>query len=132
MTACFRTPAFRTLACEGLRKPWLNPAAGCSMTAAASPGDYVVQKISAVPQMTVRTMVQTRDGYLWPGTYKGLSRFDGVRLVSFTVANTPSLSSDSIHVPHEDRSGSLWTTTTKRLSRFQFGCHRRGVTDPDR
>lgn len=84
---------------------------GCSATAAPASNDYVVQKIAAVPQVTVRTMVQTRDGYLWLGTYKGLNRFDGVRLVSFTLANTPSLSSDGIRVLHEDRSGNLWIGT---------------------
>ena len=84
---------------------------GYSVVAGTSPDDYVVQKISAVPQMTMRTMVQTHDGYLWLGTYKGLNRFDGVRLVSFTVANTPSLSSDTISVLHEDRAGNLWIGT---------------------
>jgi signal transduction histidine kinase/streptogramin lyase len=90
---------------------WLVLGVGYSAVAGTSPDAYVVQKISAVPQVTVRTMVQTRDGYLWLGTYKGLNRFDGVRLVSFTVANTPSLSSDTIYVLHEDRSGNLWIGT---------------------
>lgn len=111
MNPWLRTRVFRTLACGGLRQAWLMVGVGYSAVAGTSPDDYVVQKISAVPQVTVRTMVQTRDGYLWLGTYKGLSRFDGVRLVSFTVANTPSLSSDGIYVLQEDRSGNLWIGT---------------------
>jgi len=94
-----------------LLQAWLVLGLGYSAVAGTSPDDYVVQKISAVPQVTVRTMVQTRDGYLWLGGYKGLSRFDGVRLVSFTIANTPSLYSDGIYVLHEDRSGNLWIGT---------------------
>src|SRR5687768_13596607 len=37
-----------------------------------SQNEYVVERIAAVPRMTIRTMVQTRDGYLWMGGYKGL------------------------------------------------------------
>src|SRR5829696_9286373 len=42
-----------------------------------------------LPQMTPRAITQTRDGYLWIGTFNGLARFDGVRFTSFTVRNTP-------------------------------------------
>jgi signal transduction histidine kinase/ligand-binding sensor domain-containing protein len=76
-----------------------------------SPADFTVQKIAAFPSMTVRAMVQTRDGYLWLGGYKGLARFDGVRLLWFTLANTPSLSADGISALREDRSGNLWIGT---------------------
>ena len=31
----------------------------------------------------VRALAQTKDGYLWIGGDAGVSRFDGVRLVSF-------------------------------------------------
>jgi ligand-binding sensor domain-containing protein len=72
---------------------------------------YVVEKISAIPQMTIRAMVQTRDGYLWLGGYKGLGRFDGVRVRWFTMADTPALSSDAVYVLYEDRSGNLWIGT---------------------
>jgi len=75
------------------------------------PADFTVQNIAAIPSMTVRAMIQTRDGYLWLGGYKGLTRFDGVRLLTFTLANTPSLSSDAISVLLEDRAGNLWIGT---------------------
>jgi signal transduction histidine kinase/ligand-binding sensor domain-containing protein len=82
----------------------------CSPASLAA-NEYVVERITAVPRMTVRAMVQTRDGYLWLGGYKGLGRFDGVRLRVFTMADTPSLSSDSVFVLHEDRAGDLWIGT---------------------
>src|SRR5215510_14528176 len=112
MYACLRTRVPRTLACEGLLKAWLVLGVGYSAAASTSPSDYVIQKISAVvPEMTVRAMVQTRDGYLWLGGYKGLGRFDGVRLRWFTMSDTPSLSSDAVYVLCEDRSGNLWIGT---------------------
>src|SRR5262245_1621193 len=87
----------------------------CAIAAVSSSvhvtGDFVVEKISAVPSMTIRAMVQTSDGYLWFGTYSGLARFDGVRVVPFTVANTTALSSDSIRVLYEDRMTNLWIGT---------------------
>ena len=36
-----------------------------------------------LPQNKVTAVVQTRDGYLWVGTYNGLARFDGVRFTVF-------------------------------------------------
>ena len=42
----------------------------------------------------VNSIVQTRDGYLWIGTYVGLARFDGVRFVHFSTANLPQLGPD--------------------------------------
>ena len=73
--------------------------------------EYVVERVAAMPQVTVRAILQTRDGYLWLGTYKGLIRFDGVRSITFDVANTSALSSDAVCVLHEDRSGDLWIGT---------------------
>jgi signal transduction histidine kinase/ligand-binding sensor domain-containing protein len=77
-----------------------------------SPGpDYVVERVAALPQVTIRAITQTRDGYLWIGTYKGLIRFDGVRAITFDLANTPGLSSDGVYLLYEDRLGELWIGT---------------------
>jgi signal transduction histidine kinase/CheY-like chemotaxis protein/AraC-like DNA-binding protein len=54
-------------------------------------------------------VAQTPDGYLWITTFDGLVRFDGVRFVSFTTANTPAFRSHDLvglYVSHE---GALWT-----------------------
>lgn len=64
-----------------------------------------------LPQSTPRAITQTRDGYLWVGTFNGLARFDGIRFTSYTVANTPELVSDGISVLREDRDGRLWIGT---------------------
>ena len=40
-----------------------------------------------LPQDTVLSLLQTRDGYLWVGTKGGVSRFDGVRFTTFDDRN---------------------------------------------
>ncbi len=42
-----------------------------------------------LPQSTVGGILQTSDGYLWLGTYEGVSRFDGVRFTTFSAENSP-------------------------------------------
>src|SRR5271165_587698 len=46
------------------------------------------QTEEGLPQNSVTALVQTRDGYLWLGTYGGLVRFDGVRFTVFDSDNT--------------------------------------------
>src|SRR5262245_20045997 len=50
-------------------------------------GDYGVQAwVDDLPQATVSAVVQTRDGYIWAGTFEGLVRFDGVSFTTFDLA----------------------------------------------
>ncbi|MEW6209095.1 MAG: two-component regulator propeller domain-containing protein [Acidobacteriota bacterium] len=66
---------------------------------------------NGLPQNSVTSIVQTRDGYLWLGTLEGLVRFDGVQFTVFDKWNTPQLKSNRIHTLFEDREGSLWIGT---------------------
>jgi ligand-binding sensor domain-containing protein/signal transduction histidine kinase len=66
----------------------------------------------ALPQNSVTAVVQTRDGYLWLGTYGGLARFDGVRFGVFDSANTPALRTNGVQALLEARDGTLWVGTT--------------------
>jgi signal transduction histidine kinase/streptogramin lyase len=65
-----------------------------------------------LPQNSVTALLQTRDGYLWLGTYGGLARFDGVRFVVYDSGNTESLQSNAVQALCEGRDGSLWIGTT--------------------
>ena len=56
-------------------------------------------------------MTQTRDGYLWLGTLRGLARFDGVRFTVFDEDNTPGLNSSRIVRLFEDSKSNLWIGT---------------------
>lgn len=60
---------------------------------------------------TVTSIAQTSDGYLWVGTYEGLTRFDGVRSVTFDSQNTPQLSHSRIQALYIDACGTLWINT---------------------
>jgi ligand-binding sensor domain-containing protein/signal transduction histidine kinase len=71
----------------------------------------VWQTEDGLPQNSISTITQTRDGYLWLGTLEGLVRFDGVRFTVFDVGNTPALPSNRIVSLFEDKSGSLWIGT---------------------
>jgi ligand-binding sensor domain-containing protein len=70
-----------------------------------------------LPQNSVISMTQTRDGYLWLGTINGLVRFDGIRFTVYDEYNTPGLASTPISSLYEDRKGNLWigTDTDRRI-----------------
>ena len=75
-----------------------------------------------LPQNTINTVVQTRDGYLWVATFGGLARFDGVRFTIFNPVNAPALKSSRITALSEDRAGILWAATeTGGIACYQNG-----------
>jgi ligand-binding sensor domain-containing protein len=55
-----------------------------------------------LPQNRISCLKQTRDGYLWLGTWFGLARFDGARFTVFDKFNTPELVNDAINAVAED------------------------------
>jgi len=58
-------------------------------------------------------MLQDRLGYLWLGTFSGLSRYDGSRIVVYrpVPGDTESLPSSLVFDIHEDTAGTLWIAT---------------------
>jgi len=62
---------------------------------------------AGLPQNSVQTMVQTRDGYVWLGTEEGLVRFDGERFEVFSRTNTPALPGKDVKSLFEAPDGSL-------------------------
>ena len=74
-----------------------------------------------LPQIRIRAIVQTRDGYLWLGTANGLVRFDGVNFTTFGI-DTSSLKDNEIGSMVEDDEGALWIGTYGGgLTRFKDG-----------
>ncbi|HZV34546.1 MAG TPA: two-component regulator propeller domain-containing protein, partial [Verrucomicrobiae bacterium] len=69
------------------------------------------QTDEGLPQNTVQTIAQTRDGYLWVGTPGGLARFDGLHFTVFDPQNTPALQNPSITALCETKDGTLWIGT---------------------
>jgi signal transduction histidine kinase/ligand-binding sensor domain-containing protein len=68
----------------------------------------VWQTEDGLPQNMVTSAVQTRDGYLWFGTYSGLARFDGGRFEVFDPANTPGITDRRIACLFADAQDRLW------------------------
>jgi signal transduction histidine kinase/ligand-binding sensor domain-containing protein len=63
---------------------------------------------NGLPQNSVNSLAQTRDGYLWLATNDGLARFDGVRFVVFNKSNTEAIANNRIGELYEDGNGRLW------------------------
>jgi signal transduction histidine kinase/ligand-binding sensor domain-containing protein len=74
-----------------------------------------------LPQSSVTSIVQSRDGYVWVGTFGGVARFDGVRFTVFDAANTPGILNNRVMALFEDRDGVLWVGTEGGLSRRERG-----------
>ena len=93
---------------------WLCAQAGGAGLATAYDGDVsslpfdVWQVEQGLEQNPVTAVVQSRDGYLWLGTYTGVLRFDGVRVTVFDSATTPGLLNSRVTSLYEDRDGVLW------------------------
>src|SRR2546425_8066015 len=60
---------------------------------------------NGLPQNTVHSIIQAKDGYVWIATEEGLARFDGIKFTIFDKQNTPELKSNDIRVLLEDRRG---------------------------
>jgi ligand-binding sensor domain-containing protein/signal transduction histidine kinase len=64
-----------------------------------------------LPSATVSAITQTRDGYLWCGTYDGVVRFDGVRFGRIGPDDSTNQQANRIQCLHVDRQGQLWIGT---------------------
>ncbi len=64
-----------------------------------------------LPQNSVISITQTRDGYLWLGTGSGLTRFDGTRFRTFDDPSLPGLAASKIVKLFEDSRRNLWFGT---------------------
>jgi signal transduction histidine kinase/ligand-binding sensor domain-containing protein len=75
-----------------------------------------------LPQRSVFSIIQTRDGYLWLSTFDGLVRFDGVRFTVFDKSNTEGLTTNRFTALYEDKDGTLWAGTGDgSLTRYRDG-----------
>jgi signal transduction histidine kinase/ligand-binding sensor domain-containing protein len=80
----------------------------------------VWQREQGLPQNFVRALAQTKDGYLWVGSDSGVSRFDGVRFVSFGLPE--GFQAGPVQTLLGDRQGALWIGSVGRgLGRWQNG-----------
>ncbi|MCP4215189.1 MAG: hypothetical protein GY765_11055, partial [bacterium] len=64
-----------------------------------------------LPQITVETVIQTSNGYLWLGTQEGLVRFDGVNFRIYSKRDVPKMTNNRVTSLLEDQKGNLWVGT---------------------
>ncbi|HXQ71676.1 MAG TPA: two-component regulator propeller domain-containing protein, partial [Pyrinomonadaceae bacterium] len=77
---------------------------------------------NGLPQNSIYSIIQTRDGYLWIATFDGLVRFDGVQFKVFNKSNTKGLSTNRFTALYEDKDGTLWAGTSDGgLTRYRDG-----------
>ena len=71
-------------------------------------------------QVTINTMLQDQQGFLWFGTQDGLNRYDGYRFKVFKhIPGKPnSLVNNHIQSLYQDKQGLLWIGTQGGLSQF--------------
>src|SRR5687768_3413525 len=79
------------------------------------------QAENGLPQNTVRSVVQTEDGYIWAATREGLARFDGHGFTVFDKQNTPQLQSNDIRHLLPGAKNVLWVSTSAGLARLSGG-----------
>ena len=69
-----------------------------------------------LPEGFVRAILQDREGYMWFGTRKGVSRYDGHSFVNFTRED--GLVDNHVTSILQDREGNLWFGTFGGASRY--------------
>lgn len=90
------------------------PFARADALATTFPQDLTLRawnKQQGLPDDSVTSVLQTRDGYLWVGTSSGLARFDGIRFAVMSPQNWKSNSALCITALCEDSRGKLWIGT---------------------
>lgn len=81
----------------------------------------VWQTAQGLPQNTILSVVQGRDGYLWLGTQEGLVRFDGVQFRVYNRRNTPAIRNNMVQALCEDAEGNVWFGTDEGLVKLKDG-----------
>ncbi|MEP1033753.1 two-component regulator propeller domain-containing protein [Ekhidna sp.] len=65
-------------------------------------------------------LIQTKDGYIWIGTYTGLHRFDGKNFTLFNNQNSSIPSSNVLNL-ELSKNGELWIGTLHGIAKYENG-----------
>jgi signal transduction histidine kinase/ligand-binding sensor domain-containing protein len=77
---------------------------------------------NGLPQGSVNSIRQTRDGFIWMTTFGGLVRYDGLRFQVFNTGNTKGLRASRFSRLEEDGQGNLWMSTEGQgVTRYKDG-----------
>jgi ligand-binding sensor domain-containing protein len=64
-----------------------------------------------LPSVAVNKVFQSRENYIWLGTYDGLLRFDGSTFMLYNSGNVPAFSINDVISAIEDHQGTIWIGT---------------------
>ena len=95
----------------------------CALSSTKSFDQYLFRSWTirdGLPQNSVQSIVQTRDGYLCFATQGGLARFNGREFRVFNPTNSP-LRSQNITCLFEDSDNVLWIGTEAGLANYDDG-----------
>jgi signal transduction histidine kinase/ligand-binding sensor domain-containing protein len=85
---------------------------------------------NGLPQNSVYSILQTRDGYIWFTTLDGLVRYDGASFKVFNKANTSGFLSNRCTRLFQDSKGDLWICTEDGgIMRYHDGAFSTYTTD---
>lgn len=73
---------------------------------------YEYNETNGLPTGEANTVLQTKDGYVWIGSYGGLIRYDGTTFRNYSTES--AIPSSSIRALYEDGNGRLWIGTNDR------------------
>lgn len=73
---------------------------------------YEYNETNGLPTGEANTVLQTKDGYVWIGSYGGLIRYDGTTFRNYSTEG--AIPSSSIRALYEDSKGRLWIGTNDR------------------
>ena len=74
---------------------------------------YKFEKVAfsdELPQVSIPSILQNKQGYMWFATSGGLVKYDGykIKVYTYTPGNLNSLSSSGINTIYEDSKGFIW------------------------
>jgi PAS domain S-box-containing protein len=72
-----------------------------------------------LPSDMVVQFNQCPNGYIWLATYKGISRFDGVRSTNFNHSNSDAIQSITIQGITQDTLGRIWFCSQKGIAVYK-------------
>jgi len=74
-----------------------------------------------LPSNKINAIAQTREGYLWIATSKGIARFDGSHFTAFTGSTNPELRGGGFLAIQETPDGTIWVGGDTGLFRWRDG-----------
>ncbi|HXA47439.1 MAG TPA: two-component regulator propeller domain-containing protein, partial [Burkholderiaceae bacterium] len=98
----------------------LNACIACIAATAPSLQFRHFDEQNGLADLTVKSIVQDRQGFLWFAGQSGLSRYDGYRFSVYRndFGNPGSLSDIAVQALHIDDQGRLWVGTRSGIQRY--------------